>query len=340
VAGEHGAGEAAVAADREGRMTSTDQPGSHEHRQGHGSHAGHAHTVSEDADSRRLAIALALIVSFMAAEVVAGILAHSLALLSDAAHMLTDAGALLMSLIVIRLAARPARGNLTFGLKRTEILSAQANGATLLVLAGLIVYEAIHRLVSPPAPGGLTVLVVALVGILVNLLATQQLAKANHESLNIRGSYLHLLTDLFAFVATAIAGAIILTTGFDRADPIASLLVAASMLWAAYWLLKDSGRVLLEAAPEGMNVAEIGTAIATHPHVASLHDLHVWEVSSGFPALSAHVLVHPGDDCHGIRRELEQMLDKRFHIEHTTLQVDHSSDNALLTIPSRRHRRH
>lgn len=322
-------------------MTSTNQAGPHEHeRQRHGSHAGHVHTISEGADSKRLAIALALIVSFMATEVVAGILAHSLALLSDAAHMLTDAGALLMSLIVIRLAARPARGNLTFGLKRTEILSAQANGATLLVLAGLIVYEAIHRLVSPPAPGGLTVLVVALVGILVNLLATQQLAKANRESLNIRGSYLHLLTDLFAFIATAIAGAIILTTGFDRADPIASLLVAASMLWAAYWLLKDSGRVLLEAAPEGMNVDEIGTAIAAHPHVASLHDLHVWEVSSGFPALSAHVLVHPGDDCHGIRRELEQMLGERFHIEHTTLQVDHRSDNTLLTIPSRRQRGH
>src|SRR5262249_55439429 len=153
--------------------------------------------------------------------------------------------------------ARPARGNLTFGLKRTEILSAQANGATLLVLGGLIVYEAIHRLISPPSPAGLAILIVALVGIGVNLLATQQLAKANRESLNIRGSYLHLLTDLFAFIATAIAGLIILTTGFDRADPITSLLVAGSMFWAAYRLLKDSGRILLEAAPEGMDVQEI-----------------------------------------------------------------------------------
>ena len=321
-------------------MTASDtDAGTHEHdEQLHGSHAGHAHTISADADTKRLAVALALIVAFMAAEVVTGILAHSLALLSDAAHMLTDAGALLMSLVVIRLVARPAGGNLTYGLKRTEILSAQANGSTLLVLAGLIVYEAIHRLISPPQPGGLTVLVVALVGIVVNLLATQQLAKANRESMNIRGSYLHLLTDLFAFIATAIAGGIILTTGFDRADPIASLLVAASMLWAAYGLLKDSGRVLLEAAPQGMDVDEIGTAIARHPHVESLHDLHVWEVSSGFPALSAHVLVHPGDDCHGIRRELEQMLDERFQIEHTTLQVDHSSETALLNIPSGEHR--
>lgn len=268
----------------------------------------------------------------MAAEVVAGILAHSLVLLSDAAHMLADAGALVMSLVVIRLVARPARGNLTFGLRRSEILSAQANGATLLVLAGLIVYEAIRRLVSPPAPGGTVVLVVALAGIVVNLLATQQLARANRASLNIRGSYLHLLTDLFAFIATAIAGLVIIVSGFDRADPIASLLVVATMLWAAYGLLKDSGRVLLEAAPEGMNVDEIQEAIAHHPHVESLHDLHVWEVSSGFPALSAHVLVHPGDDCHGVRRELEHMLFDRFHIDHTTLQVDHSREHELVHI--------
>jgi cobalt-zinc-cadmium efflux system protein len=275
-----------------------------------------------------------LIVGFMVAEVVTGILAHSLALLSDAAHMLTDAGALIMSLVVIRLAARPAAGNLTFGLRRMEILSAQANGVTLLVLAGLIVYGAIHRLVSPPLPSGLTVLVVALVGIVVNLIAVDQLARANRESMNIRGSYLHLLMDLFAFVATAVAGAIIIATGFGRADAIAALLVAGSMLWAAYGLLRDSGRVLLEAAPQGMDVEAIGRAIAAHPQVDSLHDLHVWQVSSGFPALSAHVLVPPGDDCHGIRRELEGMLDERFGIDHTTLQVDHRRDSGLLTIPS------
>jgi cobalt-zinc-cadmium efflux system protein len=270
----------------------------------------------------------------MAAEVVVGILAHSLALLADAAHMLTDAGALALSLIVIQLVRRPSGGNLTFGLKRTEILLAQANGATLLVLAGLIIYEGIHRLINPPSPGGLAVLIVALVGIAVNLLPTQQLARANRASMNIRGSYVHLLTDLFAFIATAIAGAIILATGFDRADGIASLLVAAIMLYAAHGLLKDSGRVLLEAAPEGMSVKQIGEAIAAHPHVESLHDLHVWEVSSDLPALSAHVLVHPGDDCHAIRRELEQMLAERFEIDHTTLQVDHSSEGQLLTLGS------
>jgi len=300
----------------------------HDHK---GKHA-HSHGLSADADSKRLTTALALIVGFMAVEVVAGIVVHSLALLSDAAHMLTDAGALAMSLVVIRLVQRPAGGNLTYGLKRTEILSAQANGATLLVLAGLIIYEGVHRLIDPPAAGGLAILVVALVGIGANLLATWQLAKANRESMNIEGSFQHLVTDLFAFVATAIAGAMILATGFTRADGIASLLIAAIMLKAAYGLLKDSGRVLLEAAPEGMSVKEIGTAIGAHPQVESFHDLHVWEVSSGFPALSAHVLVAPGADCHGVRRELEQSLDERFGIDHTTLQVDHSHGEELLTI--------
>lgn len=294
---------------------------------------GHSHVqIGADTDGRRLSVALGLILVFMAAEVVAGILAHSLVLLSDAAHMLTDAGALSLSLVVIRLVKRPAGGNLTFGLRRAEILSAQANGATLLVLAGLIVYEGIHRLISPPEPVGSVVLVVALVGIGVNLAATRQLSRANRQSLNIEGSFQHLLTDLFAFVATAIAGAVILTTGFDRADGIAALIVAALMLRAAYGLLRDSGRVLLEAAPEGMSVEEIGVALSAHPHVESVHDLHVWEVGSHFPALSAHVLVHPGDDCHAIRRELEQMLDARFSIRHTTLQVDHRAGGTLLSI--------
>ncbi len=297
---------------------------------------GHEHTHrAGDGDARRLAVALALIVAFMAAEVVVGILAHSLALLSDAAHMLTDAGALALSLVVIRLAARPAGGNLTYGLKRTEILSAQANGYTLLVLAGLIVYGAVRRLVSPPQPGGLAILVVALVGVAVNLLATWQLSRANRESMNIEGSFQHIFTDLLVFIATAIAGAIILATGFARADGIAALVVAAIMLRAAYGLLRESGRVLLEAAPAGMSVVEIGRALAAEPEVVEVHDLHVWEVTSGFPALSAHVLVESGADCHGARRRLERVLHERFGLMHTTLQVDHR-ERDLLTIESSR----
>ena len=298
----------------------------------HASHSGHAHALTPDADRRPLSIALGLIVSFMLAEVVVGVLAHSLALLSDAAHMVTDAGALLLSLIVIRLAQRPAAGNMTFGFKRTEALSAQANGITLLVLAGLIVYEGVNRLISPPKPEGLAILVVALVGIVVNLIATWQLSKANRESMNIEGSFKHIVTDLAAFIFTAVAAVVILTTGFRRADGIAALVVAAIMVFAAYGLLRESGRVFLEAAPEGLHVADIGNALAAHPHVSSVHDLHVWEIGSGFPSLSAHVLVPVGDDCHAIRRELETTLHERFGIEHTTLQVDHESERELLTI--------
>ncbi len=285
----------------------------------------HDHSHGHGEDARRLAIALGLIVVFMAGEVVAGILAHSLALLSDSAHMLTDAGALAMSLVVLRLAAQPARGNRTFGLRRSEILSAQANGAALLVLACLIVYGAVRRLVSPPDASGGVILVVALVGIAVNLLATWQLSGANRQSLNVEGSFQHLLTDLFAFIATAVAGAVILATGWVRADAVAALLVAALMLRASWRLLRDSGRVLLDIAPAELPVEEIGTAMAAHPRVVEVHDLHVWEVTTEFPNLSAHVLVEPGADCHGIRRELEELLRDRFGLEHTTLQVEHAS---------------
>jgi cobalt-zinc-cadmium efflux system protein len=285
---------------------------------------GHAHSHEQSRDARRIAIALGLILAFMVGEVVAGILADSLALLSDAAHMLTDAGALLVSLVVLRLAAQPAGGNRTFGLRRSEILSAQANGATLLVLAGLIVYGAVRRLVSPPDADGAVILAVALAGIGVNFLATWQLSGANRRSLNIEGSYQHVLTDLFAFIATAIAGIVILASGWVRADPVAALLVAAIMLRASWSLLRDSGRVLLDIAPEGLSVEEIGTAMAAQPHVVEVHDLHVWEVTTEFPTLSAHVLVEPGADCHGIRRELEQLLQDRFGLDHTTLQVDHA----------------
>jgi cobalt-zinc-cadmium efflux system protein len=281
------------------------------------------HSHSPDAATGPLAIALGLILAFMAAEVAVGIAVHSLALLSDAAHMLTDAAAIALSLVALRLAQRPARGAMTYGLKRTEILSAQANGATLLVLGLLIVVEGVRRLVNPPQVQGGWVLGVALAGVAVNLAATWTLARADRRSLNVEGAFRHVATDLAAFVATALAGAVILITGFNRADGLASLFVAAIMLVAAYGLLKASGRVFLEAAPEGLDPDRIGRAMAAEAEVAEVHDLHVWEVTSGFPALSAHVLVGADTDCHGARRRLERLLHDRFAIEHTTLQVDH-----------------
>jgi cobalt-zinc-cadmium efflux system protein len=288
----------------------------------------HAHGPARETERGALKAALALILGFMVAEVTAGVLASSLALLSDAAHMLTDAVALAMALAAARLAQRPAAGAMTYGLGRAEILSAQANGVTLVVLSVLIVIDAIRRLVSPPHVHAAPVLIVALVGIVVNYAATQIVARSSsaaERSLNVEGSYQHLLTDLYGFIATAVAAAVILTTGFQRADPIVSLVIAGLLLRAAYGLLIASGRVFMEAAPADLDPDEIGRALAAHPGVVEVHDLHVWEVTSGFPALSAHVVVRAGDDCHELRRVLQQEVRDRFGVSHTTLQVDHEA---------------
>jgi len=290
---------------------------------------GHDHGVSAETEIRPLAVALALIVAFMVAEVALAFVADSLALLSDAAHMLIDAAALGMSVWAARLALRPAAGRMTFGFRRAEILAAQANGITLLLLGALITVEAVRRLNAPPDVDGAIVVGTALVGALVNVLALRQVARANRANLNVEGSYRHLLTDLYAFAGTAVAGAVIWATGFQQADAIASLAVAASMLWAGWPLVRRSGQVLLEAAPEGLSPDEITAVMRSHGGVTDVHDLHVWEISSGFPALSAHVLVGRGEDCHGIRRELEAVLHERFGIEHTTLQVEHTADRLL-----------
>jgi cobalt-zinc-cadmium efflux system protein len=281
------------------------------------SHSHHHHT-----DARRpLALALALILALMAGEVVFGVLAGSLALLADAGHMLTDAAALALALAAASFALRPARGRWTFGYRRLEILAAQINGITLLVVGVVIVYTAVGRLIEPPEVRGGIVLVVALVGIAVNLAATALLARPSRESLNVRGAFLHVATDLAAFAGTAVAGALVLATGWDRFDPLASLVVAALIFWSSFVLLRESTRILLEVAPrEPRELAETMLAV---PHVTEVHDLHVWTVGSGFPSLSAHVLVEPGADCHGIRQELADLLRERFGLAHSTLQVEH-----------------
>jgi cobalt-zinc-cadmium efflux system protein len=292
---------------------------------------GHSHDFG-DADARRLGGALALIVAFMVAEVVAGIVGSSLALISDAGHMLTDAVAIGLALAAIRLARRPPAGSFTYGLRRAEILSAQINGITLLLLGALITYEGIRRLIDPPDVEGGLVLIVALAGIVVNLVAARMLAGAERRSLNVEGAFLHIVTDLFAFVATAIAGALILVWGLDRADGIASLLIAALMLWAAYSLLRESGRVFMEAAPKDLDPEAIGRALVEEAGVVEVHDLHVWEVTTGMPAISAHVIVREDADCHEARWRAAQMLADRFGVEHSTLQVEHEPGDELLQI--------
>jgi cobalt-zinc-cadmium efflux system protein len=297
----------------------------------------HAHRASPDADWRWLAAAGALIVLFMAGEVAAGVVAHSLALLSDAAHMLTDAAAIGLAIVTTKIAGRPARGGYTYGLRRLEILSAQANGITLVLLAVWLAYEAIRRLITPHPVGGGLMLGVALVGVAVNVAASLLLARANgatdRRSLNMEGAVAHVLTDLYAFAATAVAAIIILAAGFSRADPIATLVVVALMLRAGSGLIRESGRIFLEAAPADIDPSALGAAMAARPHVAEVHDLHVWAITTGMPAASAHVLVEPRQDCHAVRADLETLLARDYGISHLTLQVDHCPDPAATPLP-------
>jgi cobalt-zinc-cadmium efflux system protein len=300
----------------------------HDHDHGHA----HSHAPPPDADRRWLSVALGLILAFMVVEVVAGLVADSLALLSDAAHMLTDAGSIALALFAARLAARPPHGRYTFGLGRAEILSAQVNGASLLVLAGVIAWEGVQRLGDPPDVEGAVVLVIGLAGAAVNVGAAWALSRAERRSLNVEGARAHILADLYASLGAALAGLLVLTAGFERADAIVALLVAALMVRSAFSLLSQSAGVLLEAAPRNLDPDAIGRALASHPGVREVHDLHVWEVTSGFPALSAHVLVPPGEDCHTRRAELEHLLAEQFGLTHTTLQVEHESAGGLLDI--------
>ena len=292
----------------------------------------HSHAPAADADRRWLGVALALILGFFVVEVVAGLLAGSLALLSGAAHMLPDAGAIALALAAARLAARPPGGRFTFGLGRAEILSAQVNGAALLVLAGVIAWEGVGRLGDPPDVDGVVVLAVGLAGAGVNVGAAWALSRAERRSLNVEGARRHVVADLYASLGAALAGLLVLTAGLDGADAVVALLVAALMIRSGVGLVRQATGVLLEAAPRGLDPEQIGHALAAHPGVREVHDLHVWEVTSGFPALSAHVLVPPGEDCHARRAELEHLLADRFGLRHTTLQVEHEPEGGLIDI--------
>ena len=285
----------------------------------------HAHTERLASDRRALAAAAVLIGGLMAGEIAAGVVAGSLALLADAGHLLTDVGAIALALVAAAMAGRPPRGRFTFGFSRLEILAAQANGIALLLVGVWIVYAAVRRLVEPTDVRGGVVLAVALAGVAVNLAATGLLARASRESLNVRGVFLHVATDLAAFLGTAVAGALVLATGWDRFDPIAGLVVSALVFRSAVVLLRESTRIFMEGSPGEIDPEAVGRAVVAQPEVVEVHDLHVWTVTSGFPAFAAHVLVDPGADCHAVRRRLESLLSERFGLTHTTLQVDHAA---------------
>lgn len=287
---------------------------------------GHGHGHAHDADRRYLWAALLLLATFMVGEVVVAVAAHSLVLFSDAGHMLSDVGAIGGVLWAMRLASRPAAGLYTFGWQRAEIISAALNGITLLVVSGIVTFEAIRRLIHPPPTAGRPVLVVALVGVAVNLLAALALARADRSSLNVEGAFRHVVTDLYGFAGTVIAALVILLTGFERADSIASLVVVALMTYAAWGLLRDSGRILLEVAPATTDLDAIRDHLLAEPHVHDVHDLHVWTVTSGLPTLSAHVVIDDScfSDGHApqVLDGLQACLVGHFDVEHSTFQLE------------------
>jgi cobalt-zinc-cadmium efflux system protein len=298
----------------------------HEHSGAHAHTDAHAHGASASADRRYLLISLGLLTTFFIVEVTVAFLAGSLALLSDAGHMLSDIGALGGSLWAIRLAARPATGAYSWGWKRAEILSAAGNGISLLVVSALVAFEAIRRLLHPHDVTGGAVLAVAIVGVIINIAAAASLAKANRSSLNVEGAYKHIVTDLYGFIGTIVAAIVIIATGWTRADPVASLLVVVLMLRAAYGLLRDSGRILLEAAPGHLDLDDILAHLKATEHVLDVHDLHVWTVTSDLPALSAHVVLDEScfSDGHApqLLDQLQACLVGHFDVEHSTFQFE------------------
>jgi len=294
-------------------------------------HDDHAHD-HRSATARALAIALALTGGFLVVEVVGGLLTGSLALLADAGHMLSDTVSLVVALVAVRLAARPETAVRTFGAGRAEVLAALFNGITLIAVSIWIFIEAAGRLGDPPEVLGGWLLAVAAVGLLVNVAAARVLSRGEGESLNRSAALRHVLGDLAGSVGVILAAVIILTTGWRYADPLISIVIGLLILGSSWSILRDSTRILLEETPRGLDANEVGNAMAASAGIREVHDLHVWTITSGFPALSAHVLVAAGDDCHARRRELQRLLRERFEINHTTLQVDHETEAGPLAL--------
>lgn len=290
---------------------------------------GHSHGVDATADVRLVRVALALIGLFLVAEVIAAVAGNSLVLYADAGHMVTDVAALSLSLWAIKVAQRPAREQWTYGFKRVEILAAATNGALLVAIALLIGVEAVQRLTTPQHVAGALVLSVAAVGAAVNVIAVRVLARANRTSLNLRAAFAHIVTDLYAFVGTALSGLVILLTSWERADSIASLLVVLLMLWTAWGLLRDSGHILLQAAPADLDLSDVRQHLIGVDDVLDVHDLHAWTLTSGSTTLSAHVTVE--DRCFNtghtpqILDALQSCLAEHFNITHSTLQLEPGS---------------
>lgn len=293
---------------------------------------GHDHDHGGNAPLRVLALATALIALFMLVEIVGGVITGSLALLADAGHMASDAASLLLALFAAWLATRPPTPERSFGYRRAEILAALANGVALVAIAIWIVVEAIRRLPEPPDVEGPGVLVIGAVGLIVNLAVIALMWRSRSKSLNVDAAFRHVLADAAGSVGVIASGLIIIATGWTPIDPILSMAIALLILAGAWGILRDSVRVLLEVAPSGMDINALGNAIVSRPGVVEVHDLHVWTITSGFVALSAHVVVAEDENCHSRRREVATFLREEFGIRHATLQTDHERDRDFVSL--------
>jgi cobalt-zinc-cadmium efflux system protein len=307
-------------------------------------HHEHEHTVNvRNGNRRALVVVLALTATFTVVEIIAGLLTGSLALLADAGHMLSDNLSLGVALFAAWLAGRPATPEKSFGYRRAEILAALANGVTLVAISIWVFVEAYARFREPTEVLGGPMLAVAALGLLVNAVGAAILYRSGGESLNVRGAMRHVLADALGSVGAMVAAAIIILTGWRYADPLVSVAIGILILGSSWTLLRDSTNILLEATPRGLDAEEVGRKMAAAEGIIEVHDLHIWTITSGFPALSAHVLVGGHEDCHTRRRELEELLSQEFDISHTTLQVDHVGDHQAslqtLRFPSRLDRR-
>jgi cobalt-zinc-cadmium efflux system protein len=289
-------------------------------------HSHGARADSTERSSRALTIVLGLTTAFLVVEVVGGLITGSLALLADAAHMASDSASLALALFAFWLSGKPPTPNRSFGYKRAEILAALANGVTLVAISIWIFVEAYRRIAEPPEILGGWMLIVAAAGLVVNFVGALVLSRSGGESLNLQGALRHVFADALGSAGAMTAAGIILLSGWRYADPLISVLIGLLVLGSSWKLLRDSVNILLEQTPSGIDATEVGSKMAGVPGIKEVHDLHIWTITSGFPALSAHVLVGHDEDCHARRRDLEELLAHEYGIEHTTLQVDHTGD--------------
>jgi cobalt-zinc-cadmium efflux system protein len=287
----------------------------------------HPHERSRSKSRRALIVVLALTATFTVVEVVGGLLTGSLALLADAGHMLSDNLSLGLALFAAWLAGRPATPERSFGYQRAEILAALFNGVTLVAISIWIFTEAYSRLREPPEILGGWMLAVAALGLLVNIAGALILSRSEAEDLNVQGALRHVVADALGSVGAIVAALVIVLTGWRYADPLVSVAIGLLILASSWSLLRDSTNILLEATPRGIDAEEVGRKMAGAEGVVEVHDLHIWTITSSFPALSAHVLVGQSEDCHARRRDLEKLLEHEYGISHTTLQVDHLGDH-------------